>query len=133
VKTSTCSRCEKVALWYKDIMLYPTFSSAPMPIEEMPEDVKSDFNEARNVVDASTRSAAALLRLAIQKLMPHLGQKGENLNEDIRKLVEKHLPEQVQRDTALKLFKLLNTIIELTIVREKLVDEVYEKIPESSK
>ncbi|MDA2920954.1 DUF4145 domain-containing protein [Desulfobacterota bacterium AH_259_B03_O07] len=157
VKSSTCARCEKVALWYKDIMLYPTFSSAPMPIEEMPEDVKSDFNEARNVVDASTRSAAALLRLAVQKLMPHLEQKGNNLNEDIGKLVKTGLPERVQesldalrvignnavhpvgldikddRDTALKLFILVNTIIELTIGRKKLIDELYDKVPESSK
>jgi len=157
LNTSTCSRCEKVAVWYKDYMLYPANSVAPLPLEDMPEDVKSDFNEARIVVSASPRSAAALLRLGLQKLMPHLGEKGKNLDDDIASLVSKGLSPKIQKaldtvrvignnavhpglidmkdnlDTAIRLFELTNIIVEVTIVQDKLIDDMYDKLPESSK
>lgn len=58
-------------------MIYPGVSSAPLAAADMPEDVKRDFNEAREVVGKSPRSAAALLRLSIQKLCIYLGQPGK--------------------------------------------------------
>ncbi len=113
-------------------MIYPNLSNAPLPIDEMPEDVKEVFIEARNIVNLSPRGASALLRLALQLLMPHLGERGKDLNQDIGNLVDKGLevkiqktldsvrvignesihPEQldlkVDQKTALILFKLLN-------------------------
>ena len=44
-----------------------------MPSDDMPEDVKADYMEASSVVETSPRALLALLRLALQKLMPHLG------------------------------------------------------------
>jgi hypothetical protein len=78
-------------------MVYPSVRTAPMPARDMPEDVKADYLEAREVAVSSPRSAAALLRLAIQKLCIHLGEKGKNLNDDIGELVKKGLPVEVQR------------------------------------
>ncbi len=135
-------------------MIYPTGSIAPLPSEDMPEDVKADFNEARAIVQASPRAAAALLRLALQKLTIHLGGKGKNLNEDIKNLVRKGLPPKVERaldvvrvignnavhpgkidlrddlDTAILLFELLNMIVDTMITQPRKVDEIYNKLPE---
>src|SRR5262249_61457358 len=78
-------------------MIYPTPYAAPPPVTQMPWDVQADYLEARKVVGKSPRAAAALLRLALQKLMVHLGEMGNNLNDDIGNLVAKGLPERVQK------------------------------------
>jgi len=99
------------------------------------------------------RGAAALLRLAVQKFCKHLGQKGENLNDDIAKLVKQGLPVRVQQsldavrvignnavhpgqlditddpDTAARLFELLNIICDYMISQPKRIEEMYSKIP----
>ena len=154
---SFCNRCGYYALWLENKMLYPISSLAPLPIEDMPEDVKTDFKEARNIVNESTRGAAALLRLALQKLMPHLGEEGKNINTDIGNLVKKGLPLKIQQSldslrvignesvhpgeldlkddfaSAIALFKLLNLIVEVMIVQPKEIGELYEGLPESKK
>jgi len=154
---SKCHHCNKFSIWFGDKMLYPTDSQAPLPEENMPEEVKEDFLEARNIVNASPRAAAALLRLALQKLMVHLGEKGENLNEDIANLVKKGLPETIQKAldsvrvignnavhpgqidlkddtaTAIILFELLNLTVEVMITQPKKVNQIYDKIPHEAK
>ena len=87
--TSTCSHCGEVSFWLAEKLIYPKSSIAPLPNEDMPDDVKVDYLEARNIVNNSPRCACALLRLALQKLMSHLGESGNNLNEDIGNLVKK--------------------------------------------
>lgn len=79
LKLCFCQNCEKYSLWVNEKMLYPVSSIAPLSTEDMPENVKEEFLEARNVVNASPRSAAALLRLALQKLMVHLGERGKRI------------------------------------------------------
>lgn len=156
LSASLCSKCGKYCLWLEGKLLYPNSSIAPFPEKNMPEDVKSDFLEARDIVNASPRGAAALLRLALQKLMLHLGENGKDLNEDIGNLVKKGLPERIQKapdvirvlgnnavhpgridlkddiDTALILFVLLNMIVDLMITQPKKIEELYGKIPTST-
>lgn len=127
------------------------------PNEDLSEDIKKDYLEAAVIFNDSARSSAALLRLALQKLCKQLGEKGDNINEDIKNLVKKGLNSQIQRsldilritgnnavhpgkinieenpDLVLKLFELINFIAEKMITEPKEVDNFYEALPESSK
>lgn len=50
LSASICVKCGKYTLWLEERMLYPLDSKAPLPSEDIPEDVKNDFKEARDVV-----------------------------------------------------------------------------------
>ncbi|MGB9956855.1 DUF4145 domain-containing protein [Haloferax prahovense] len=153
----TCTRCGEPTIWVDENMVYPTGDTAPLPHEDMPENVKTDFLEARKVVDDSPRSAAALLRLAMEKLTGDLiGNEDQTLFNNIGELVEKgridsriqqaldsvrvtgndmvhagEIYEDDDRDTALRLFDLVNIIVRLTITEERLIEEAYSEIPEN--
>ena len=149
--------CNGICIWLDRKLIYPLGSLAPLPYDEMPDDVKSDFLEARLVVGLSPRSAAALLRLALQKLMKHLGEPGKNINEDIKSLVKKGLPAGIQKafdslrvygneavhpeeidltndsETVSKLFGLMNLIVYHMIIAPNELDELFEGIPQKKK
>ena len=74
-----CSRCGRFSIWILKKMVYPRAKTALLPNPDLPEEVKKDYEEARNILSESPRGASALLRLAIQKLCIHLGEKGEIL------------------------------------------------------
>ncbi|MES2381072.1 MAG: DUF4145 domain-containing protein [Bacteroidota bacterium] len=161
---SQCKHCQKHTIWLDNRhtderrMLFPTAGSAPLANADMPDDIKKDFEEARGIVELSPRGATALLRLAVQKLCKHLGEKGENINEDIGNLVKKGLPEKMQkaldsvrvignnavhpgqidltddREAAYKLFGFVNIITDILITQPKQIDDFYSfKIPEGAK
>lgn len=137
-------------------MILPQESTAPMPSDDMPDDVEQGYMEARTIVSASPRGACALLRLAVEKLVAHLGGKG-HLNQDIGWLVERGLPVGIQQsldslrvignhavhpgvldlkddvETATALFDALNMTVDVMITQPKAVEELYAKLPESSK
>jgi hypothetical protein len=149
----TCTHCSSMSIWHKEQMIVPDGGSAPMPHSDMPEDLQSDFNEARSIVAKSPRGAAALLRLVIQKLMIDLGEPGKDINADIGKLVKKGLSPLVQqaldtvrvvgnecvhpgtmdlRDdqgTAQALFQFVNFIIEEMIAKPNAVAALYSSLP----
>jgi len=137
-------------------MAYPNRGSVPSPNPDMPADVKEDYEEAAGIYIQSSRGAAALLRLAIQKLCKHLGGTGENINKDIAAFVSSGLPKKIQQaldlvrvignnavhpgqintddpETTEKLFVLLNLIAEHMITMPKQVDEMYADIPEKTR
>ncbi len=156
VEISMCVKCKNKSVWIDSEMLYPP-SCGPLPTLDMPEKVKMDFLEAREIANISPRAAAALLRLALQKLMIELGETGKDLFEDIGNLVAKGMPEKLQKaadsvrvignnavhpgqidlkddiSTAITLFHLLNMIVDVMITQPDKINDFYSKIPNSSK
>lgn len=165
-----CSHCSKASLWratktkrsqfgseaIDGEMLFPDFGLAPPPEQDMPTDVMRDYVEAATVFSRSPRGAAALLRLGLQKLCKHLGEKGENINEDIRALAAKntipplvvqvadtiritgnnavHPGEMSDEDLdhiASKMFDLLNFITKKGITEPKELESLYLMTPEA--
>lgn len=153
-----CTACNNFSIWsaVNSTMVYPTLAGEILPNEDMPDDIKNDFEEARQIINISPRGAAALLRLAIQKLCIHLGEKGKDLNTDIGNLVKKGLPSTIQMafdnvrvtgnnavhpgelniddnpDIARALFTFVNVICDVLITQPKKIAEYYDKLPENS-
>jgi hypothetical protein len=92
-----CSHCNRFSIWLVDKMVYPLTGNVEMANPDLPEDIKNDYNEAKDIVNISPRGASALLRLAVQKLCIYLGEKGTNINDDIKSLVKKGLPQTMQQ------------------------------------
>ena len=153
-----CDRCGNFSIWIKEKLIYPPSLTVPPPNPDIPEDIKTDFEEARTILSNSPRGSAALLRLCIQKLCTHLGEKGKNINADIASLVSKGLPVKIQQaldivrvvgnnavhpgqidlkdnmDTANRLFGLINLIAGVMITQPKHVEELYKNVvPESQR
>lgn len=150
---SKCNSCGEPTIWHGDSMIYPLHSTAELPNEDLPTDIHADFEEARLIANLSPRGAAALLRLAVQKLCRHLGESGGNINSDIASLVSKGLPAKVQealdsvrvigneavhpgildlkddRQTAEMLFRLVNFIAHKMITEPHEIAEIYGKLP----
>ncbi|GAF75622.1 unnamed protein product [marine sediment metagenome] len=155
VRYSKCEHCAKICLWHFKQMIYPNRGNAPVPNPDMPVEVKNDYEEAASIYTQSPRGAAALLRLAIQKLCVALGGKGKNINDDIKTLVTNGLPEKVQKsldvvrvignnavhpgqidtddpEVAGKLFVLMNIITEYMVSMPKRIDNMYSELPEAA-
>ncbi|MCP9755702.1 DUF4145 domain-containing protein [Lacihabitans sp. CCS-44] len=153
-----CNSCEDFSIWHDGKLVYPYEIIAPLPNSDMPDIVKSDFEEARRICNDSPRGAAALLRLAIEKLCKILGKENDDLNTNIGLLVANGLPLKIQKaldsirvignkavhpgqidlkddiKTVLSLFTFINIICENQITHMNLISEFYdEKVPESNK
>lgn len=156
-RTAYCKHCKEFSFWSNKKMIIPSSGNAPLPNNDLPEDIKKDFEEARSIVNSSPRGAAALLRLCIQKLCKHLGEKGENINDEISNLVKKGLPIKIQKsldivrvvgnnavhpgvidikddqEASNKLFHLINLIVDVMISQPKEIDKIYDILPEKDK
>jgi len=154
---SKCYSCKEISVWIYDRLVHPDSSFEVMPNPDIPDDARRDFIEASKILAISPRGSAALLRLCVQKLCKHLGKKGENINHDIAELVRDGLDVRVQqaldivrvvgnnavhpgqiditddRDTASRLFRLVNMIADATITQPKQIKNLYKELPESAK
>ena len=150
---SQCFDCIGISVWIDSKIVHPQRGEAPPANPDLPEDIRRDYDEASSILDLSPRGAAALLRLALQKLCKELGQSGENINDDIKALVKGGLDPVIQQafdsirvvgnkavhpgeidlreepGTAEKLFGILNLIAEAMISVPKHVKEFYEDLP----
>ena len=151
-----CFNCKDISIWIYDKLVYPRRGEAPPANPDLPDEIRRDYDEASSILDLSPRGAAALIRLCIQKLCKELGQSGNNINADIKGLVEGGLDRRVQkaldavrvignnavhpgqidlrddRAIAESLFRLLNLVAEKMISEPKHVDEVYAALPEEA-
>lgn len=151
--TSRCESCELVTIWVGDKQVYPIASTAPRINPDTPNHIAADYQEAASIMNSSPRGAAALLRLAIQKLCGYLGEGGKNINTDISALVKKGLDQRIQQaldalrvigneavhpgtmdlnddpKTVESLFKLFNIIVDRMISEPKHIASVYELLP----
>lgn len=165
--TSNCACCDRNSLWRitafgglrseptEAELLYPDFGFAALPDNDMPSDVKTDYEEAARIFSKSPRGSAALLRLGLQKLCKHLGEDGEKIDKDIRSLAAKNiLPPMVVKvadtvritgnnavhpgtmseedfdNVASKMFDLLNFIVRKGISEPKELEMLYQLTPE---
>lgn len=100
---ATCSHCNKENIWHVTLaesslnsarsflsrsqdgyMVYPDTVIAPIPSDDIPEDIKKDYLEAASICQKSPRGAAALLRLATEKMFIEL-EKEHNAVDDPKK------------------------------------------------
>jgi hypothetical protein len=139
-------------------MVFPQVQYGPEPNDDLPEDIETDCEEARKILNISPRGSAALLRLCIEKLCNEITGKTKNkLNDNIALLVKEGLSKRVQqaldvvrvtgneavhprqidlrddRDTAINLFILVNMIAEQMITQPKLAESLFENLPTNQK
>ena len=157
LRNALCDNCQKYSIWMDGKMIFPESSSVQEPNEDLDKDIKKDYLEAANILEKSPRGAAALLRLALQKLCVQLGERGENLNDDIASLVEKGLSVRIQqaldilrvignnsvhpgkidvgdnKEIAAALFELINHIAETLLSEPKRVEQIYNSLPEEAR
>ncbi len=153
---SKCYACNRVSVWIHNRLVHPASYDAPASNAETPGDVLLDYNEAAAIAGMSPRGAAALLRLAIQKLMPHLGEKGDNLNADIAALVAKGMDPRIQQSLDIvrvignnavhpgqvdlnddpkvvgTLFNLVNLIVDSMIAQPKHIEATFKNLPKNA-
>ncbi|WP_144655203.1 DUF4145 domain-containing protein [Achromobacter dolens] len=166
-----CGVCRDVSIWRDDsrtapedypaadtppTMLWPNVVTAPAPHPYLPDSIRADFEEARQISALSPRAAAALLRLCVQKLCIELKLPGKNINDDIGALVKQGLPIAVQRaldvlrvvgnnavhpgamsqddhaSQVTALFGLVNIVVQHMIAQPKEIEAMYALLPQGA-
>jgi hypothetical protein len=153
--TSRCTACGALAVWREEdrSLIFPRKRVGPQPHVDMPPDVHDLYEEAREVSATSRKSAAALLRLALQVLIDQLEPGKASINDKIGALVRRGLDPQVQQamdvlrvvgnnavhpgtidldqdeDLLPSLFGLLNLVVEQVITRPKHVAALFGTLP----
>lgn len=155
---SRCDACEEIMIWKSAEAIWPAVSLAPEAHPDFPEAIKADYEEARQIYNASPRASAALLRLCLQKLCQHLGASGDNINADIQYLYDEYglgrrvrdsmdilrvvgnnavhpgeIDLQDNREISLGLFRIINFVIDKAISEPAHIDSIFSQLPESAR
>jgi hypothetical protein len=158
VAISICGACDAPTIWVREKVVYPKLNLVDDPNKDLSEEIAKIYMEAASIVGSSPRGAAALLRLALQKLLIQIGKEGKNINGDIKALVADGLSPTIQKaldllrvvgnnavhpgqiaiednlDVALKLFQILNLISYEMITRPNEISALYQElVPEDTK
>ena len=62
---SKCEHCGRWSIWIEESLVYPAQIIVEDPNDDMPDEVKKLYRESAQVLSASPRAAAALLRLGL--------------------------------------------------------------------
>lgn len=159
LKSCRCQKCGFISYWLDGKLIFPLNSNVELPLEEMPDEIKSLYNEARDVLPLSPKSSCALLRLALQILCNDINgsDRKTKLSVTIPELLKKGLPLKISQmmdiirvvgndavhpgeikvddneQIAYSLFKIVNIIVEKLIVEPKEIDELYNCLPQNKK
>lgn len=155
--SSQCEHCEDFTLWYNKKIIYPHKTLIESVNTDAPDAVKELYDEAALILSYSPRAAAALLRLALQILLGHIGGRGQNINADIAAIAQAGADEQVKKaldvlrvfgnngahpgeiqlkentELVKKMFGLLNFIITKMISQRKEIDSLFDGLPKDVK
>ena len=155
VEVSICSHCNNATFWLAEKIIYPPARMSPLANSDLPDNVREVYEEAAAVASQSSRAACALLRLAIEMLLEHLGEEGP-INAMIKNLVGKGLDKRIQQALDIvrvtgnnavhpgeiefndstnvsTLFELVNFIANDLITRPKEIDEMFNQLPEKDR
>lgn len=151
--SSDCAHCGVTAVWVGESLIYPSALLAPPAHDDLAEPARTTYNEARAALPASARASAALLRLCLEQVVEALGATTGNLNDRIGELVAVGLPPPIQQAmdslrligndaihagqidasddpaTALRLFGLVNLVVETMVTQPRLIAELYNGLP----
>jgi Domain of unknown function (DUF4145) len=156
-----CKLCNKYTVWVDEKLIHPPINGASLPHQDMPQQVKDIYEEARGVMSRSPRSACTLLRVALEILIDGiLGKNKNTLNHKIGVLVkERGLDVRIQKamdilritgdaalhpgvidlqnkddsQTAKTMFDLLNIITQVMISNPNTINEYYNNLPQPQK
>ena len=155
VEISLCSHCGQPTFWLREQIIFPPMHASPPANNDLPGNVQEIYKEAASIANRSPRAACALLRLAIEMLLKHLGETS-TINESIKNLVKKGLDVRIQQALDIvrvtgnnavhpgeidfndstdvqTLFGLINLIADRLITQPKQVAEMYNQLPEEDR
>ena len=155
LECSSCLHCGNPTFWLEEIIIYPPVRTAPLSNSDLPDSVKAVYDEAASIANQSPRAASALLRLAIEMLLKHLGETG-SINDAIKNLVAKGLDPKIQQSLDIvrvtgnnavhagkidfddttnvqALFELINVIADALITHPKRIQQLYNNLPEDAR
>ena len=145
-------------LWWGNELVVPSSGFGVEPHELMPETVATDFREASEIATKAPRAAAALLRLALERLLRQTTGTTKMLDKLIEELVANGVPQIVSDamdivrvhgndaihsaseidlsddlETVTTLANLVNYIVEEQIARPALIADKFNKLPASKR
>ena len=151
--SAQCGSCARFSIWRLNVLVYPRRAVGEDPNPDMPADVLSIYEEARQVSGVSRKSAAGLVRLALQMLVDELEPGPGTIDKKIGALVRRGLDPQIQQamdvlrvvgneavhpgtidlesddDWVPALFGLLNLIVEQMVSRPKHIGGLFQRLP----
>ena len=154
---SKCTHCHKWSIWIEESLVYPAQVTVEDPNDDMPDEVKKLYRESAQILSISPRAAAALLRLGLQILLGAVGGDGNNINDDIGKIVKSGVEPETQRaldilrvfgnsgahpgeinlnenpDLVYKMYELMNIVTDRLITRKNQIDKLFGSLPEGVK